>query len=96
MNDNPTVKIQIGGHTDNVGKPTDNLALSNNRAKSVINYLISKGIPAARLSAKGFEKRNPLPITNRRRKSNEQENGDESEVSSSESGVRVYLKPPDS
>ena len=60
MNDNPTVKIQIGGHTDNVGKPADNLALSNNRAKSVVTYLISKGIPAARLSAKGFGETQPV------------------------------------
>jgi len=60
MNDNPTVKIQIGGHTDNVGKPTDNLTLSNNRAKSVVNYLISKGIPTARLSAKGFGETQPV------------------------------------
>jgi len=60
MNDNPTVKIQIGGHTDNVGKPADNLALSNNRAKSVVTYLISKGIPTARLSAKGFGETQPV------------------------------------
>jgi outer membrane protein OmpA-like peptidoglycan-associated protein len=60
MNDNPAVKIQIGGHTDNIGKPTDNLTLSNNRAKSVVNYLISKGIPATRLSAKGFGETQPV------------------------------------
>jgi len=60
MNENPTVKIQIGGHTDNVGKPADNLILSNNRAKSVVTYLISKGIPAARLSAKGFGETQPV------------------------------------
>jgi len=60
MNDNPTVKIQIGGHTDNVGKPTDNLTLSNNRARSVVTYLISKGIPTARLSAKGFGETQPV------------------------------------
>jgi outer membrane protein OmpA-like peptidoglycan-associated protein len=60
MNDNPTVKIQIGGHTDNIGKPADNLTLSNNRAKSVVTYLISKGIPTARLSAKGFGETQPV------------------------------------
>jgi len=60
MNDNPSVKIQIGGHTDNVGKPADNLALSNNRAKSVVTYLISKGIPATRLSARGFGETQPV------------------------------------
>jgi outer membrane protein OmpA-like peptidoglycan-associated protein len=43
-----------------VGKPADNLTLSNNRAKSVVTYLISKGIPATRLSAKGFGETQPV------------------------------------
>ena len=60
MNENPTLKIQIGGHTDNVGKPVDNLALSNNRAKAVVTYLVSKGIVATRLSAKGFGETQPI------------------------------------
>jgi outer membrane protein OmpA-like peptidoglycan-associated protein/tetratricopeptide (TPR) repeat protein len=54
LKENPTLKIQISGYTDNAGKPADNLTLSNNRAKAVVNYLISKGIAAQRLSAKGF------------------------------------------
>ncbi len=54
LKDNPTVKIEISGHTDNVGKPADNILLSNNRAKAVINYLLSKGITSARLSFKGL------------------------------------------
>ena len=54
LNDNPTLKIEISGYTDNVGKAADNLTLSNNRATSVVNYLISKGIPAKRLIAKGY------------------------------------------
>ncbi len=58
--DNPTLKIEIGGHTDNVGKPADNLLLSNNRAKAVVNYLVSKNIPAARLTAKGYGETRPL------------------------------------
>ena len=60
LNDNPTVKIEIGGHTDNVGKPPDNLGLSNNRAKSVVTYLISKGIAAQRLVAKGYGETKPV------------------------------------
>ncbi len=60
LNDNPTLRIQIGGHTDNVGKPSDNVILSNNRAKSVINYLIANGIAAQRLSAKGFGETQPV------------------------------------
>lgn len=60
LKDNPTLKIQISGHTDNVGKPADNLALSNNRAKAVVNYLITKGITAQRLLAKGFGETQPV------------------------------------
>jgi outer membrane protein OmpA-like peptidoglycan-associated protein/Tol biopolymer transport system component len=60
LNDNPTVKIQIEGHTDNVGTAADNLKLSENRAKAAVNYLISKGIPAARLTAKGFGATKPI------------------------------------
>jgi outer membrane protein OmpA-like peptidoglycan-associated protein len=54
LTDNPTVKILIKGYTDNVGKPTDNLKLSMSRAKAVVTYLVSKGIGANRLTAKGF------------------------------------------
>ena len=36
--DNPTLKLEIGGHTDNAGKPADNLVLSVNRAKAVVSY----------------------------------------------------------
>jgi outer membrane protein OmpA-like peptidoglycan-associated protein/tetratricopeptide (TPR) repeat protein len=60
LRDNPTVKIQISGHTDNVGKAADNLKLSDNRSKSVVAYLVSKGIAATRLSAKGFGATKPV------------------------------------
>jgi len=60
LKDNPTVTIQISGHTDNVGKPADNLLLSENRAKSVIAYLKSKGIDAKRLSSKGWGETKPV------------------------------------
>lgn len=60
LNDNPTLKVQINGHTDNVGKPADNLKLSAARAKSVVDYLISKGINATRLSYKGFGETKPI------------------------------------
>lgn len=60
LKDNPTIKIEIGGYTDNIGKPADNLLLSNNRAKAVINYFLYKGIPANRLTSKGFGETNPI------------------------------------
>jgi outer membrane protein OmpA-like peptidoglycan-associated protein/tetratricopeptide (TPR) repeat protein len=64
MNENPGMKIEIGGHTDNVGKPADNLLLSNNRAKAVVNYLLGKGIAANRLAAKGFGETKPVASNN--------------------------------
>lgn len=60
MKDNPTLRIQINGHTDNSGKPTDNQLLSENRAKAVTNYLTTKGIAVARLSYKGFGDAQPV------------------------------------
>src|SRR5579871_2151680 len=60
MKDNPTVKIEISGHTDNVGKSSDNLKLSENRAKAVVAYLTLKGIDVARLSFKGLGDTKPV------------------------------------
>ncbi len=60
LNENPTLKIEIGGHTDNTGKPADNLALSNNRAKAVVNYLIARQISPQRLTAKGYGETKPV------------------------------------
>lgn len=54
LNKNPRIKIEILGHTDNVGDDEDNLILSDNRAKSVYNYLVEHKIAAERLSWKGF------------------------------------------
>lgn len=60
MGENPTLKVQINGYTDNVGKPADNLKLSANRAKSVVDYLVSKGIKTSRLLFKGFGETKPI------------------------------------
>ncbi len=60
LQENPTVKVQIEGHTDNVGSATDNQKLSENRAKSVVTYLNSKGIRLERLIAKGFGATKPI------------------------------------
>jgi len=60
LKDNPTLEIQINGHTDNVGKPADNLTLSENRAKAVVTYLHSKGIDIKRLSFKGWGDAQPV------------------------------------
>jgi outer membrane protein OmpA-like peptidoglycan-associated protein len=60
LRENPTVMIQISGFTDNVGKPADNLLLSENRAKAVVAYLTSKGIDPKRLSSKGYGETQPV------------------------------------
>jgi outer membrane protein OmpA-like peptidoglycan-associated protein/tetratricopeptide (TPR) repeat protein len=60
LKDNPALAIQINGHTDNIGKPADNLILSQNRAKAVVSYLTSKGIEAKRLSFKGWGDEQPI------------------------------------
>lgn len=53
-------KIEIGGHTDNVGSAASNLKLSEDRAKAVRDYLISKGIDGARLTSKGYGMTKPI------------------------------------
>ncbi len=57
---NPTIRIQINGHTDDVGNDNSNLQLSTNRAKAVQNFLIENGIESSRLSAKGFGETKPI------------------------------------
>ncbi|MGB1216636.1 MAG: OmpA family protein, partial [Saprospiraceae bacterium] len=60
LNENPNMKIQINGHTDDVGSDTDNLSLSENRAKAVKDYLIQKGIISNRLKSKGYGETQPI------------------------------------
>ena len=60
LNDNPKLKIQIAGYTDNIGLAKDNLLLSNNRAKTVVGYLLNKGIAQPRLTYKGFGATKPI------------------------------------
>jgi len=57
---NPTLHIEISGHTDNVGNDQLNQTLSENRAKSVYQYLVANNIAAARLVYKGYGKTQPI------------------------------------
>jgi OmpA-OmpF porin, OOP family len=57
---NTTAKIEICGYTDAQGEAAANLKLSNARAKSVYNFLISKGIDANQLASKGYGEANPV------------------------------------
>jgi OOP family OmpA-OmpF porin len=60
LTENQQISIEIGGHTDNTGNAAYNQQLSERRAKSVYNYIISKGISPNRLSAKGFGSIKPV------------------------------------
>jgi outer membrane protein OmpA-like peptidoglycan-associated protein len=65
LNVNPEIKhLAIEGHTDNRGADDLNEKLSNDRANSVMQYLINKGIEAGRLSAAGFGPRRPIADNN--------------------------------
>jgi OOP family OmpA-OmpF porin len=60
MNENPEMRIKITGHTDSIGGTSYNLNLSKQRAKAVMDYLISKDIAKKRLSYKGYGKSKPI------------------------------------
>jgi outer membrane protein OmpA-like peptidoglycan-associated protein len=56
----PEMRIEIAGHTDNVGSSESNLTLSNARAKAVYSYLIKKGVSKGRLQANGYGDKQPV------------------------------------
>jgi len=64
LNSNPTIKIEISGHTDNKSSREFNLKLSTNRAKAVVDYLVSKGIDMERLTYKGYGFDQPIASNN--------------------------------
>lgn len=62
MNENPTLRIKIEGHTDNAGNDDTNMTLSEDRAAAVKAYLVSKGISEDRITTEGFGE--TMPIAN--------------------------------
>ncbi|MDG1849635.1 MAG: OmpA family protein [Flavobacteriales bacterium] len=60
MESNPFVTVEIAGHTDNSGSQNYNLALSEQRAKSVKNVLLQRGLPSDRIQTKGYGMMEPL------------------------------------
>lgn len=59
MNQNPTVKIELQGHTDADGSASSNQKLSEGRAQSAVDYLVTKGIDRSRMTAKGYGESTP-------------------------------------
>ena len=72
MNRYPGYKLGIGGHTDSIGSAESNMSLSERRAQSVMKYLVDNGVPAARVSAKGYGE--TLPIADNRYKDGREQN----------------------
>lgn len=62
LKNNPKLRIELQGHTDAQGDDKRNLTLSDNRAKSVMKYLVDKGISADRLTAKGYGETKPNTV----------------------------------
>ncbi|MCS7189459.1 MAG: OmpA family protein, partial [Bacteroidia bacterium] len=60
LRENPTWYVEVQGHTDSIGSPMYNQVLSQKRAEAVLHYLISKGIPASRITAKGYGASRPI------------------------------------
>ncbi len=68
LKDNPTLVIEIAGHTDNIGSDSANLELSERRAESVVNYLAEQGVARQKLTSEGYGASMPVA-------SNESEEG---------------------
>jgi len=64
LKNNPALKVEIQGHTDNRGAEDYNTALSQKRAEAVMNYFMEKGIAKDRLSAKGYGMSKPVTSNN--------------------------------
>ena len=60
LDKNPTIKLEIGGHTDNDGSGADNQKLSEQRAEAVKNQLVNLGIKSDRITAKGYGEAVPI------------------------------------
>jgi OOP family OmpA-OmpF porin len=54
------IRLEISGHTDNVGSKVANYRLSDSRAQSVVSYLVGKGIDPSRLTSKGYADTKPI------------------------------------
>lgn len=62
LTDNPHIIVEIGAHTDRIGTEAFNNSLSEERAQSVVNFLVERGIEKGRLVAKGYGKSQPVKV----------------------------------
>ena len=60
LDENPGVRVEIAGHTDNIGPTTYNKTLSQKRAQAIVNYLAEQGIAVERLTAQGYGESDPI------------------------------------
>ena len=60
LKENPAIEIEMSAHTDAYGSDEYNFKLSDNRAKSVREYILSKGIPAERITSQGYGETKPV------------------------------------
>lgn len=60
LKDDPSLKVEIAGHTDSRGEPSENQELSEGRAQAVVDHLVENGIDSSRLVAKGYGERKPV------------------------------------
>ena len=60
LKDNPTIHVEVGGHTDSIGSDAYNQSLSERRAKTVADELVKDGISASRLTVRGYGERKPV------------------------------------
>src|SRR6476619_4141355 len=60
LNDNPAIEIEMSAHTDSRGSDEYNFKLSDNRARSVMEYILSKGIAPNRITSKGYGETMPV------------------------------------
>lgn len=60
LKENPAIEIEMSAHTDSRGSDEYNIVLSDNRARSVMNYLLSKGIAPSRVTSKGYGETRPV------------------------------------
>ncbi len=60
LNENPSIKVELRGYSDNTGRASANLDLSQRRADAVKNWLVNKGIAPSRIKSIGFGEANPI------------------------------------